>query len=87
MISVHVDVELDLPADPPPLSYPARQVLITEGGPLIFVPLTPAQLEVALDALGSHAGRLADSTDAPSDAYVPFASLQSYLARFQQEVP
>ena len=52
----------------------------------LLIAFTPAQLQVALEAVGSHAGRLADDTAAPSDAYVPFAALQSYLARFQQEV-
>jgi len=52
----------------------------------LLIAFTPAQLQVALEALGEVAGRLVDDPAAPSDAYVPFAALQSYLARFQQEV-
>jgi hypothetical protein len=50
----------------------------------VLVPLTRDQLEVAIEALGSHAGRLVDEARDP-DAYLPFAALQSHLHGYRRE--
>jgi hypothetical protein len=65
--------------DPPALAPGAPQ-----PGPLQFIPFTPAQLQLAIEALGSHAGRLVDEAGDPA-AYVPFAELQSHLHRYTRE--
>lgn len=91
MVAATIRVELAIGARRPNLRPPttddtlAVARLLDNGN--VLVALTPGQLDLAVEALGTHAGRLADEPLAPSDAYVPFAALQSYLARFQQEAP